>query len=495
LVLNTVANASAQVVSFIVTLVTLPLLLNAYGKSIYGLFILASTVVGVVVLFDFGLGMTTTRQVAAAAATGDERELAGTVSASITLYSLIGVVATVVLVIIATFAGQIFHVTSVQATLLKLMLYWQAAFQLITWPAIPGRYVLGGYQRYGTVALFAVISAVLSAAAIAFVLITGRGPLVLTALNGAITALCTIGMLISALFSVPAQARRNFRPQLGSASRALLSLGLPLFLVQMAAFLMRQQADRLIIGVVMGAAAIGLYEAAAKLASSIAQINELSYSALLPYVTQLHAREEHERLASTFVMGSRYLSLLLMPGILLVLLFAPQLIQLWIGAGLGLSATAARLLLASLLIWPLVMVGDTIILGRGQIRRWAPVALCVGVLNVALSFILVHPFGIIGVALGTLIAGVVEAPLQLRLTLKLAAVSLRDWTCRAALPNLPALALTIAAWWALQSLRIIPRTLMGLVAIMFVVLLVAWVLSFVLFLQKDARRFIVQRRG
>ncbi|MCL2654846.1 MAG: oligosaccharide flippase family protein [Coriobacteriia bacterium] len=495
LALNTLANASAQVVSFIVTLVTLPLLLRAYGAGTYGLFVLATSVVGVVMMFDFGLGVTTTRQIAAAAAIDDERGLAHTLSASISLHMLIGITATLVLALIAAFAGRFFHVTPVQAALLKLMLIWQAAQQLLTWPAKPGNYVLAGHQRYGTIALFSVISAVLSAAAIIFVLVTRRGPLVLTMLNCAIIVVCTGVMFIIALVSLPPSVRRLLRPQLGSAARTLISLGLPLYIVQMAAFLMRQQANRLIIGIVMGAATVGLFEAAAKLASSISQINDLSYSALLPYVTRLYAREEHEQLASTFVTGSRYLSLMLIPGIFVTVLFAPQLIRLWCGPGFELSGTTARLLLASQLFWPITMVGDTIIIGQGQIKRWAPVALCAGIANVVLALILIHPLGIVGVALATLAVDLTEIPLHLRLTLKLARVPLRDWARRAALPNLPALMLTLVLWLAAGSARLIPHTLIGLVAFMFLVLLIAWLLSAALFLRKDIWRFAKRLRS
>ncbi len=497
LLFNTVANMSAQVISLLMTLITLPLLLKAYGSSIYGLFMLASSVVGLVALFDFGLGLTTVRQTAAALQRGDKTEIAETTGASIALHSVLGVVIAIAVLVVALCAGRIFNVTASQAGLLRLMLLWQAASQLLLWPMASGRHILAGLQRYGFIAGVAVFQACASGAAIVFVLLTGEGPLVLTGINIVVTVLSAALLFIAALRLLPTRPHLHLR---SSGARRLLTLGLPVFLVQMAAFLMRQQTDRLVLGIVLGAAAVGLYEAAAKLGSLVAQINETAVSALLPYVSRQQASTEAASqnpspsgeggaAAETFLSASRILAALLVPGIVLLFFYAPQLIALWTGPEFAVAGLPGRLLLLSQIFWPMAMAGDALIIGSGNMKRWMPFAIGVGLLNVVLSLVLVQVGGLVGVAAATAIAGLIEIPLYLAFIHRLTGLSLKLWFRRVVAGILPAVALITLIAIVARSLHFAPQSLILLALWLLLLLLVAYAVElFVVCISRRRRR-------
>ena len=56
IVVNTLANGSAQAVNIVATLVFMPLLINAFGKADYGTFLIVTSIAGWASLLDFGVG-------------------------------------------------------------------------------------------------------------------------------------------------------------------------------------------------------------------------------------------------------------------------------------------------------------------------------------------------------------------------------------------------------------------------------------------------------
>jgi O-antigen/teichoic acid export membrane protein len=146
--------------------------------------------------------------------------------------------------------------------------------------------------------------------------------------------------------------------------------------------------------------------------------------------------------------------LVLVPFAAVVFVLSPALLTHWVGPEYAAGAEIAMMLtiaaVASTSLWPAV----TILQGIGRHRPLAWMALASGLSNLALSLLLVQPFGIRGVALGTLVPTVLEhVCLMLPYTLHALEVDLRSLLREAILPT----ALPIVPMIAL--LQISTRTL------------------------------------
>ena len=491
---NTLYMGGAQVVSLLVSLVAFPLFLKHYGTSIYGLFLLVSTVASVITLFDFGTTSIITKEVARHLALDDEEGLSRTVFSSFVFYGVLALLTAAVFVFIGCYAHTFFSVTVVQGQLLRLMFFVQAGVQLLTFAVWPARPILAGFQRYGILAVGNILNVIGSTLAIIFVLVTGRGPLVLVALSGLFSVAVAGVLMVALLKTLPRHPLSLRAVKAGPQIRALLKLGLPLFLVQMTGFLIRQQSDKLIIGVFLSAAAVSLYEIPSKLFSLASQIVDTSTGSLLPYLSGLSARGEHERLQNTFIYGSRYLSLLICPLLGLIFIMAPTFVHIWLGPQFAVAGTIARILLAVPLLWPFTAIGDSILISMDKMSKWMPLALLAGVISIVLSLCLVRPFGLTGVAAASFFGGFLELVFYIPLFFHLTKTSFSGWLKSALVPGL----ISIALCWCLsllaQRVFVIP-SLWILAALSAAVLIIVWLVVWLIIMNRSERAMILQWVG
>ncbi len=479
LVLNTLANISSQFIAVLIAFVSLPLMLDAFGQSVYGVFLIASSTVGLVALFDFGVGVTTVRLVAAHLEREEPEEMARTIRTAAVIHAVIGLLASAALVACGAYAGALFRVDPAQAELLRVMLWVHAAAQIAIWPASVARHVMAGHERYPVIVTVSVVVTLGNALAIVGVLVLGQGPLVLTVLQAAMTVAGSLVLTVLALKMLP--RGRYWRGRIDHAALAhIFTMSLPVFTIQIAAFVMRQQTDRLVLGVFVGAAAVAAFEAAAKIGALVSQMNELTTSAMLPYMTRKDAAGDQGGLQSAFLAGTRFTGILLMPLLAALAVLAPNIVSVWVGAQLGADAqavtVAARILILSQVALVVYSVADPILIGKGRYQRWAPYAVALAALNLAISVALVGRFGVVGVALGTLIAAAVEAPLYLRVVTQELDVRLGAWVRSTLAPSLGIGSGVVVLTLLLQRL-IAPGSVWGIIGAISLPVLVAYVVA------------------
>lgn len=430
---NTIANFSAQAVVSVVAFVTLPFLFQSFGKDVYGTFLIASSIVGLTTLLDFGIGITTVKQVAYYLEKSDHESLSSTVVVATVMYSVIGVLVACVLLLFAHYADTFMNLTANQAYLLKTMLYIHASTQIVVWPSNGARQVLAGHQAYATIARISIAVSLGSAGAVFGVLLSDQGPLVLTAATALFAALGSVALIVAAVRKFPSGFLKSGFSW--ASVRSVVRESLPIFVIQVSAFLMRQQADRLVIGSLLGATYVAFYEVAAKLAGLVIQVSDLGASALLPYASRLEAADEQVQLRCVFIQGSRFLTQILTPGIVVLIVWIPRIILVWCGPDFAVATMASRLLVASQLLLPMIVAGDCIFISKGRYHRWAPWAIGIALVNVTMSLVLVWLIGITGAALSTLVVCWIEAPIYARLASRELSISSRTWWTQVLIPG------------------------------------------------------------
>jgi len=444
---NTLFNTSAYVVTGIVSFITLPIMLRAFGQSVYGVFIISLSVAGMIALLDFGLITVLSKEVAQIAEKHHDVVLARIVRLALYWLIVIGVISAMVMFAIAFLPGLFSSLNDVELRLLRDMLLVQATAQLFLWPFKTAQVILIGKQRFDAIALTNLITALASAGIIVIVLALGRGPVLIVALTSLMTVTVS-GMLL--FYAIRTYRTPLTLPEVSwfiPASRSLFRISIPLFVVQISAFLMQQQTDRLLLGLILGATAVALYEVAAKIGMLVIQMVSLALSAFPPFVAHLDTCASREEMVHFFLRTSRYLSFLITPILMVLVVLAPHIIDLWVGEGYLSATLAMRLLTLSALYYPFLMAADSILIARDRYRLWLPFAIASALINLSLSFLLIRTFGLNGVAIATLCASFFEGFAFLVVARKVIGFSLRSWLSKVVFPALiPALVGAAVLW-------------------------------------------------
>lgn len=439
---NTVYNGLSQAASIASTLVLLPLLVRAFGAEEYGVLVLASSFGGWALLFDFGMNAAVTSRVADAIAREDTGEEAVTVASATAIYLTIGLVWGAVLAVLGQLGAPLFGLTDAQSALFSSLMLVTAASQAVYWFGLSTRDALAGMQRFdliARVALFLVLAEVVGAV---IVLITDSSPLLLGTIRGIALAFGGVAYRVMLRRTLKDKALPN-----RTRVTELLKAGAPVFTMQVAQILNKQQTDRLVIGLFLGPAAVTVYEVAAKLASLVATFMGVLSSAILPVAARLNAQRHEASLRALFERGSHLITMAVAPVAAGLIVIAPSFLVQWGGSTFAASATPARLLLAAQLLVPLYTVGDSILISKRRFHIWIPGGIVLALLNVVLSVVLVGPWGVTGVAFGTLVSAFIEIVWYMWLFVGEVGISLRAWLTKTVLP--------------LYALLIVPAALIG----------------------------------
>ncbi len=124
-------------------------------------------------------------------------------------------------------------------------------------------------------------------------------------------------------------------------------------------------------------------------------------------------------------------------------MFAGPLITTWLGDSLSAAIGPSRLFLVYLGFVVFNVVGSTMVVALGRLRFIGAVAGANFAVNLALSLALVHPLGVEGVILGTLIAQAVAWPPLVWFLLRQFRVGLDEWLRRVIAPNVPGFAIQV----------------------------------------------------
>ena len=163
------------------------------------------------------------------------------------------------------------------------------------------------------------------------------------------------------------------------------------------------QTDNLVIASTLGPAIIPNYQAVAKIVSTLMTLSMMLVVTTTPFMSQAFAKGDIAAICRLLQQNQRVsLSTLVLLGSC-VACFADRLIHLWLGAGHFIGFAVVWVLLAMMLLEAHHVAMATATMATGKIVFVAP-ALLAGVINIGLSIVLAHRLGVLGVALGTLLA-------------------------------------------------------------------------------------------
>lgn len=122
-----------NIVNTIFGFVSVPILINYFGKAEYGLIGLAMSVNVYMRLMDLGADSTNVRFFSSWLAKDETDKLRSAFSTSLSFYSVVGVLNALVLLVVAIFAGSIFNVSPEQCDILRQLLFVLMLAAIVNW--------------------------------------------------------------------------------------------------------------------------------------------------------------------------------------------------------------------------------------------------------------------------------------------------------------------------------------------------------------------------
>ncbi len=443
LVRNTLVNGLGSVFGILVGLVLTPFMIDRLGLTVYGVWSLALTLTfsgGYAALADLGVEGATVRYVAEASAEDDLDTVGQTVSSTLLLLGVIACCLAPAAVALAHPLVSLFGVPPRLRGAAELCFALVGAGLVFELPTRALVAALEGTQRYPVIQAAELARALLQAALYVIVLLEGWG---VAALGGALVA-SSLCMLV-AYWLLARRAVPGLRVSLLNARRAelrrIVRFGGGVFTLRLLSTIYHQM-DKVIVGIVLGSAAVALYEIANKVNLAAATMSSVSVSAVMPAAA--FARRNAAVVRDMFVRGSCYATAGSLPFAVVGFIFAKPLLVSWIGPQAAPAVQVARLFLALEALQTVQNVGLAMVFGVGRIRLPLVVTTVVTFANLGLSIVLVHTMGVAGVVAGTLITNGVAWPVMLLYYLRVFETPPGVWFRRILRPNLIALAVQVA---------------------------------------------------
>jgi O-antigen/teichoic acid export membrane protein len=397
-------NVLAQAWLLALAVVSTPYLVDRLGVEEYGLYTLALALLAWIAVLDLGLGAATVKLVSEERGRGESGAVRRIVGTSVALHLALGGAGAAGLALLAPVVARLVGLGDGGVTTLRLAAL--AALGVVLLAACTA--VPTALQRldlvnrrtiaFGSVTVLATVAAVAAGGGVNAAL------LVLIAANA--VALASFARLSRRLLpDVPLRARLDRR-----AARGLLGFG-ALKAVGQASTQAVYHLDKLIVGALLGVAALTYYAIPVLVAQRLLALVGSVATVFFPAASELYGRADAKRLEELYIRASKLVAIVVLPSAMLLAVFAEPLLRLWVGEDFASESTwPLRLLLAGYALNALTAMPALACDAVGRPRINAGWGIATGVVNVALSFALIPPFGLVGAAGAILLTSALLLP-------------------------------------------------------------------------------------
>jgi len=384
-----------------VSLFLMPFIVHHIGDRLYGFWSLAAAFVGYYGLLDIALGSAVSQHICVAIGRGDQSECRGIFNAALRINLLLGgivLLATVALV----FAAPWFSQDPADAALFQKVIAILGVNAALSFPVKAYGGVLDAELRFDIQSCLGFLSLALRTGLTVWALLAGGG---LLALAWVTLGASLPGMALQVWFArrEALWARIDGSPIEPQRMKSLFSYS-AYTAAGCVADILRFQIDPLVISGFLGLVAVTHYRVASVFISYFAQAVIRSVGPCQQILSRLHGAKDRDGLEKVFFFATKA-SLCISVFICAALIFwGKSFITRWMGPQYEDA------------YWPSVVLSLAVLLDVGQNpsisllyatrnhRFYAYVNVAEGILNLLFSLALVRPFGLLGVALGTLIA-------------------------------------------------------------------------------------------
>jgi O-antigen/teichoic acid export membrane protein len=398
---NLTTRYLAIAVEMLLGFVMLPFNLRHLGQEAYGLWMLTASLTIHFSVLDLGFGGALVKFMAQYRAHRDTRALNEIASTLFFLFAAMGVVAYAVAVALSFNLDHIFRITAAQAQTGQWILLVIGLNVALNFPFSVFGGIISGFQRNDVNNVAGIVTSAIAALANVVVLLAGYGVVAL------VVATTTVRM--AAYLVYRRNAYRIYPPlRIGwslfrrDRLREVTGFSVYAAIIDWANKL-NYQLDAIVIGVFLGSAPVAVWAVADRLISGTQRLTNQLNGILFPVVVDSDTMQRSERLQTLLLEGTRLSLAMVVPIAVMLILLAQPLVRAWVGVKMLGSVPVIQILAIAVALRVGNATGTTVLKGAGSVRYLAFANIMTGLVNLALSAVLVRPLGLIGVAIGTLI--------------------------------------------------------------------------------------------
>jgi O-antigen/teichoic acid export membrane protein len=388
-------------VNILVGIFLSPFILHRLGNMVYGAWVLVFSVTGYYGLFDLGVRSSIIRYVSTYTATDDMEGLSRLINTSLAGYSAIGMIALLVTGVVSIYVDSVFRMPANFVTTARALFLIVGASVAFGFPTGVFGGILEGLGRFYIVNVTNLAASLLRAAMIVVALNHGRGILTLAIITVTLPFLSSLVRAVIVLHVLPLRfgwkyVDRNSLRQIAQYSSVSFIL--------MISYKLRFKTDELVISALLSVSAVTFFSIGDRLVDYTMEVVTDLSQIFIPMSGASDAKGDTAQLQRIFVAGNRACALVVLPITATLVILGKSVIRVWVGANYVAAAYPVMLVLLIPSTFTLAQSASTRILyGMAKHKTLAWVTAMEAIANLALSILLIRPFGVVGDALGTAI--------------------------------------------------------------------------------------------
>jgi O-antigen/teichoic acid export membrane protein len=408
---NVLFNWLGTIVTMAVGFFLAPFILHRLGNLAYGVWVLAMSVGAYLQLLDLGMQSSVLRFVSKGHTQGDHQGASEAVSAALWLRLQISALAIVLSIGLAAIFPVVFKVPAELASDARkaILLIGINSAIIMSIGVVAG--VLSALNRYDLQNYVMLAQMALRVICVVAVLRTGHG-IVAIALCDLFTTLFANLLLIWVARRLYPELQIQIKKPKRETLRKLWSYSWYVFLTTVAVQLV-YQSDNLVVGAFILPAstameAVTFYAIANSLCRYATQVVESMGKTFVPAASTYEAAGDSASLLNLYKNGTRATMFISLPILVTLIIRGSSFIGLWMGPQYAQKSGTVLIILVSALFFSYAnRTASSIAFGIEKHKTMAIWAIGEGIANLVLSIVLVHWYGIYGVAIGTLIPSLI----------------------------------------------------------------------------------------
>jgi O-antigen/teichoic acid export membrane protein len=376
----------------------LPFLVNKLSDKWYGIWTILGGLVGYYYLVDFGLATAVSRYVTKYITKEEPDSTNVIINTSVVIYCFMGLLIIGVTIILCVLADYIVSDHDALKTV-RIVLMIMGINLALEFPFKAFAGIIGAYVRYELLSLSHVISLVISTSLTVYFLLKGHGIITMAIIGFFCSQLSNIIFYCIAkhLFVKLEINKKYFKKK---ELKKLFSFSIWSFIIQIGDQL-RLRIDSIVIGLFLSASHVTHYFIGARLVELLMNLIYRVTNITTPIFTKYHALGNYSEIREKLIFLTKINTIMAGFGGGLIILVGARFIERWMG-NKYLDAYPILIILTIGIIFEIINnPGNNVLYAISKHKYLAVISTAEGITNCCLSIILIHYFGIIGVALGT----------------------------------------------------------------------------------------------
>ncbi|MBQ9280415.1 MAG: oligosaccharide flippase family protein [Clostridia bacterium] len=396
-----------MIINIVITLLYTPLMLKLMGQSEYGLYSLVASVIGYLSVLDMGFGNAMIRFISRSKARNEVENEKTINGLFLFLYSIIGVIALLIGIIIIFNIGGIFKaLTTEELAKAKIIMEILIFTIAISFPLSVFDSYVTSCEKFKFMKILAILKTLAIPLTMIPLLFMGHKAITMVIVTSAYTIFFHLLVLYYCFVKLGMKIRFSLKNIDYPMLKDIFSYSFFIFL-NIIVDNLYAHTDQVILGAVSGTIAVSIYAVAQKISTMNKQLSTNISSVFFPRITKtLEEEDGDKKVSDIFINVSRiqlYILALVLCGFIV---FGKQFIRLWVGEGY-LDAYYILLLLMAPGIIPLTQNIGISILQAKNIHMFRSITyLIIAIFNVIISIPLAKLYAGVGAAIGTAIANI-----------------------------------------------------------------------------------------